>query len=294
MKLLLTSFAILCTVFASAQKIGVNTTIPLMQLDVRSSDSAALLLFNTQPFSDSEKTALYFRAGSNYTGAIKTHVQSAGNQYARLGFFTYSLSNANALKERMSILDNGYVGINTVSPTSNLEVDGTVRIVDGNQAAGNVLTSDANGSASWKAAASNSAFRGTASANTTVLTGGAYYTIPFSNTVYDQTGGYFDGVSYTATTSGVYHFDITCLWFLNVAGITYPLMMSLRTGGSTEIARHLSLIPAGQSSNFTTSISTDYFLTAGSSVYVTANQSSGVSQLVVGNVLTSFSGHRVY
>ena len=45
------------------------------------------------------------------------------------------------------------VGIGTGAsiPAAKLEVDGDVRIVDGNQGIGKVLTSDANGSASWQA-----------------------------------------------------------------------------------------------------------------------------------------------
>ena len=55
----------------------------------------------------------------------------------------------------------GRVGIGTTAPASKLEVDGssnaTIRIVDGNQAAGKVLTSDATGQGSWQtpAAAAN-------------------------------------------------------------------------------------------------------------------------------------------
>lgn len=55
----------------------------------------------------------------------------------------------------------GNVGIGTSSPAAKLEINGssgsTIKIVDGNQAAGKVLTSDANGQGSWQtiAAASN-------------------------------------------------------------------------------------------------------------------------------------------
>ncbi len=46
------------------------------------------------------------------------------------------------------------VGIGTASPGAKLEVIGDVKIVDGNQGSGKVLTSDANGLASWQGAAS--------------------------------------------------------------------------------------------------------------------------------------------
>ena len=42
------------------------------------------------------------------------------------------------------------IGIGTSNPTAKLHVNGSLRIVDGNQGANKVLTSDANGNASWK------------------------------------------------------------------------------------------------------------------------------------------------
>lgn len=44
----------------------------------------------------------------------------------------------------------GNVGIGTTSPTAKLHVVGTFQLVDGNQALGRVLTSDASGSATWQ------------------------------------------------------------------------------------------------------------------------------------------------
>jgi hypothetical protein len=51
--------------------------------------------------------------------------------------------------ERMRIF-NGNLGIGTIAPTAPLEVIGNIRMVDGNQQAGRVLTSSATGLASWQ------------------------------------------------------------------------------------------------------------------------------------------------
>lgn len=59
------------------------------------------------------------------------------------------LENANGTK-LVTVLDNGNVGIGVEKPTQKLEVTGKVKITDGTQGRGKVLTSDANGNASWQ------------------------------------------------------------------------------------------------------------------------------------------------
>ncbi len=49
----------------------------------------------------------------------------------------------------MAIYNNGSLGIGTNTPSEKLEVQGSVKIVDGTQGAGRVLTSDAAGKATW-------------------------------------------------------------------------------------------------------------------------------------------------
>lgn len=54
--------------------------------------------------------------------------------------------------EAIRIFSNGNVSIGSTTNSSKLRVDGQIMVVDGNQAAGKVLTSDANGLASWQTA----------------------------------------------------------------------------------------------------------------------------------------------
>ena len=53
-------------------------------------------------------------------------------------------------------LNSVNVGVGTVTPEERFHVVGNIRMVDGNQAAGRVLTSDANGTATWQNVSSNS------------------------------------------------------------------------------------------------------------------------------------------
>ncbi|MES2592167.1 MAG: hypothetical protein V4608_09800 [Bacteroidota bacterium] len=83
-------------------------------------------------------------------------------------FATYA---SGTLVERMRIDRNGNVGINTTSPGAKLEVIGasgtTIKIVDGNQGAGKVLTSDANGQGSWQTSSGGSGWALTGNSGTT-------------------------------------------------------------------------------------------------------------------------------
>ena len=79
--------------------------------------------------------------------------QSTGN----LGGALHIVDEKSGAGSRMVIRGNGNVGIGTGTtspPHAKLEVAGQVKIAGGNPGAGKVLTSDANGLASWSAAAS--------------------------------------------------------------------------------------------------------------------------------------------
>jgi hypothetical protein len=56
-------------------------------------------------------------------------------------------------KTAFVIQQDGNVGINQRRPSEKLDIAGSIKIVDGTQGAGKVLTSDANGKASWQTAA---------------------------------------------------------------------------------------------------------------------------------------------
>ncbi|MGZ3789966.1 MAG: hypothetical protein ACXVLQ_15625, partial [Bacteriovorax sp.] len=79
---------------------------------------------------------------------------------------------------------SGNVGIGTTVPGTKLEIDGTsgatLKIVDGNQGNGKVLTSDANGVASWQTTNNISAY-GMAYNSAAGTLSGAYTAIPMSS-----------------------------------------------------------------------------------------------------------------
>ena len=56
----------------------------------------------------------------------------------------------NAAATAVTIDATGQIGVGTTSPDTTLHVDGSIKIVDGNQGLGKILTSDVNGVATWQ------------------------------------------------------------------------------------------------------------------------------------------------
>ena len=103
---------------------GIGTTLPLMDLHVSSVDSAVALFENKQFLNTGVSNGLYFKTGTGtlpYTGAIKTIGESTGA--ARIGLFTFASASPNSLKERMSVLDGGNVGIGITNPQTDLHIN---------------------------------------------------------------------------------------------------------------------------------------------------------------------------
>ncbi|VXA95178.1 conserved exported hypothetical protein [Flavobacterium sp. 9AF] len=125
--------------YNNGANIGIGTTNPTSAklvinggsagqqgLDLATHDSYANMrvIQNTNSLIDKD---LYL--GYNSGNTSKLHLYSANNE-------TVTVS-------------NNMVGLNNNNPQARLDVNGNVKIVDGTQGAGKVLTSDANGVASW-------------------------------------------------------------------------------------------------------------------------------------------------
>jgi len=157
MKQSITILILFFSATALSQNVGIGETNPTAgKLQVKTTDSAALLIQNTATALNT-KTALFYKSDNNYSGSIAT-IQTAPSFY-RMGLFTFGGAAASGLKERLSILDGGNVGIGTTNPTAKLEVAGTLKIADGSQGADKVLTSDAAGNASWQSIGSTKGYK---------------------------------------------------------------------------------------------------------------------------------------
>lgn len=174
MKTILLSALSIITISAQSQNTGIGPSMPAMKLHISSAaDTTLLLVDNNTALASGTNVGMYFKNGSWYTGALKTTGQ--GTNVARMGLYTFAAGTTEGLKERISILDNGNVGIQTTNPTTTLDVNGTMKITGGNPGAGKVLTSDATGTASWQLPAGAGCMQN--SKNLTTLAYN-YFTIP--------------------------------------------------------------------------------------------------------------------
>lgn len=139
-------------VLGNNANVGIGTSAPLSTLDVRSNSNPAI----TVGTPSLQGGSIFF--GNPNHGISRNSFGVSGNI---LNIFTlgnpsdiiFSNGGDASPTERMRINTSGLVGIGTSAPAARLDVAGNIKIADGTQGAGKVLTSDANGLASWKAPA---------------------------------------------------------------------------------------------------------------------------------------------
>ena len=269
-----------------------------MPLHIGKSDTALLLLASQNQLSVGANSGMYFAIGNRYTGAIKT-IGTSGAE-SRLGFFTYAISTQNNLREYLSILDDGKVGVGTTTPTSLLDVNGAVRFRGNGAGSGHVLTSDASGTGSWQSPASlNTAF---AVGTTLTKSIGVTFTeiIPFNQTTglgrFDD-GGNFNVITkgYTAPATGVYSFTVSAGIAAGTAAWDGVLRISASVNG---FSRNLPFAEvqtfAGKPLPRLVDLSFIVKLTAGEEVTAQLFNGSGIVVTTeVGNRCI-FSGYRLY
>jgi hypothetical protein len=120
-----------------AQNVGINVPSPVENLQVDSTVKIGKnLLINTS--TPGRKNLLKFGDGNYVTMGEELTDDKLYIRYGDLIFLKSASSNG-----------SGYIGIGTETPSASLDIDGSLRLRPG-AAAGKILTSDANGNASWQ------------------------------------------------------------------------------------------------------------------------------------------------
>ncbi len=96
-------------------------------------------------------------ASGQQATAIGTSASSSGQNATAIGYQAVA-SQSNSIILGNSSNNNNKIGIGTNTPDERLHVAGSVKIVDGTQGVGKVLTSDANGRATWASPSSSKSY----------------------------------------------------------------------------------------------------------------------------------------
>ena len=160
--------------FPTTGNVGIGTTSPSSKLSIVGSNNTGNLKIANSTNNAGDKWWMGFNHGTNTAddndrARIGVDILSGGA--GRL-FFTTGLMNSQT--ERMRIDENGNVGIGTASPAQKLDVNGTIQTtgfkLPTGAGAGKVLTSDANGVASWAILTGNSSGQSGWTQTTSTLT----------------------------------------------------------------------------------------------------------------------------
>ncbi len=194
---------------------------------------------------------------------------------------------------------NSGLAIKTV--TGNVEINGKIKIIDGTQGIGKVLTSDGGGLASWALAPGSPSFSASKTTSNQLLANGGVFTKINFNTS-SSVGISYSNVNsdYTAPVSGMYHFDVT-LNFINQN-------LTPTTNNSIFISLFKRLNPGdtgGALNNYefthtqplhSESFSATVYLDAGDIIDVRVLNLSGTSITVSANAVTNYTywgGYRI-
>lgn len=171
-------------------RVGIGTTTPGYKFTIYGGQTSALAgpnlsfitdqdIYPTMHFLNWNHSEQWMLFNSYYDGLFRSSGTSNfsiyTNNYGNPGTLNFGYANGVAQGTNIAWVSGiamtalGNVGIGTSAPSTKLHVDnGNVspafRLTDGTQAAGNILTSDANGNASWQSTASQSIVTGSGTA----------------------------------------------------------------------------------------------------------------------------------
>ncbi|MFA6171254.1 MAG: shufflon system plasmid conjugative transfer pilus tip adhesin PilV [Patescibacteria group bacterium] len=132
--------------------VGIGTLAPGYRLDVVGeirAQNAWLRTTGTTGWYNETYGGGWYMFDSNWIRAFNNKNVWVDNVLGSNAGLTIGYSGA--LPPSNGAIIGGNVGIGTTNPGQKLEVNGKIKITDGNQAAGKVLTSDANGVGTWQA-----------------------------------------------------------------------------------------------------------------------------------------------
>lgn len=296
-------------IYNITDSVGIGTTLPRTKLELYGSSNVTnIYSFNGSPsttfaihnddITNSNYSSLSFSTratnNGNYNSARIVAVNqnhTAGSVTSDLVFMTREASN---ITEAMRITGDNRIGFGTVAPSTDLHLVGSMRIEDGTQAAGNVLTSDATGNATWKPK-SISFFEGMdpSNSNQTIsqnITTKLQFQSGGSTFALNDGGGYSPAAfEFQAPVAGVYQFNVNMVFAGAPSG--YFTMDFVHSSGNLIAEKSGFFNTIGQNWH-TDNMHVTVHLNAGESVWIEVLNTNGGMTFYTGK--SSFSGHLVY
>jgi hypothetical protein len=161
--------------------------------------------------------------------ALGSASTASGQNSTAIGFQS-SATQANSVILGKFDDNNSRVGIGTLAPTEKLQVSGRIRMVDGNQGAGKVLTSDANGVGTWQNLNDVKYFAETTKSNASNLTQFSY--VPFGSSIISNNVTVNGNNFQTGNVSGVYRIKYK-ITVINNGSVAYPVGFFIATAQSS-------------------------------------------------------------
>ena len=184
------------------------------------------------------------------------------------------------------------VGIGTTSPIAKLDIAGNIKITDGTQAIGKVLTSDAVGNGSWQALipAKIAFLAGNNAVGDQIIPAGTFTDVDLTfagSRIFNDGGGYIPSSGkFVAPVTGVYQFNTHLL----IGGPSGANVQVFFRDAAGKILEARSAITVSGEINFDLPVTVK--LNGGSSVWIQIFTSSAT--IYVKRYESTFSGHLIY
>jgi len=237
-------------------------------------DNSGTSVFQIDNYNNSTTSS----AIKGYGGGNAIAVEGAGN----FGIGIYGHSNSGT-------------GILATSSTGDaLKVDGKIKLLNLGSpvAAGKVLTSDANGNATWEGAVAFSVEHVTEPAQPDIPPY-TNRTIPFANKLYDLGNNYnLNTHVFSAPVNGIYHFNVQASWNFITDDLSSWLHIVVVRAGQ-EILRTKSEMTINSNGYYSMTLGYDAQLLAGDQVYPQIYHNASVNMALAYNGHQFFTGHLV-
>ncbi len=202
------------------------------RVDVQNAASAAIVGRTTI---QARTTSNTYSTTANTISAYGAHIlqtatrSSGANDLTNVGLF---VSASGAQRNYAAIFEAGDTGFGTLLPDAKVHIAGTFKLVDGSEGLNKVLTSDANGLASWQTP--------TGSSSSVLITGGTPNNAGSLYTFTNNTGGTFNvlGLTDIRVTGGTYSNGSAT--FTNNTGGTFSVS-GFSTGTTQDLSGYLPL-----------------------------------------------------